>query len=439
MGAVQKLGKFLGMEKFGQGIATTIRNFTGESQKDVETQEIVNTSVQKLLYAARQEKDPGRRTKLLEMAQGMTPTPLEEIDPGLKLTNKEILGSAASTALNIVAPGGFSGGAKAVIAKNAALGAGYGAASGLEKNRSAGNVVGSTVGGAITGAAIGAGGLGLKIAKQFIGKTTPEWLMNNAIKPTLDEARKSVKFGNKTLGEELLQEGVKGSPEKLLQIADDKLNTLEDELQNILNSPSLAEARITRDQLLPYADELLAAKAGVPGSQGDVSRIRSVLKSIPDELTLADANVMKRRIYTELRDVSYKLDAKLSTKAAALKAIARGLKTEIENTVGGTVVSDINRKMSIYGRLEQSIVDQLARSMKNNNFGLTDAILAAGGVASMTPLGMLSSLGIVGIRHSGKAIQTGAAQGLKRVGNVGSGAIGGAIKAGVRRTGFNLP
>ena len=155
MGLVQKVGKFLGMEKLGQGIATTIRNATGESAQDAKNQEIVNASVQKLLYAARQEKDQTRRTKLLEMAKTMTPTPLEEIDPGLKLSSREIIGSAASTALNIVAPGAFKGGKAAIIAKNAALGAGYGAASGLEQGRSASGVAGSATGGAIVGGAIG--------------------------------------------------------------------------------------------------------------------------------------------------------------------------------------------------------------------------------------------------------------------------------------------
>ena len=58
-----------------------------------------------------------------------------------------------------------------------------------------------------------------------------------------------------------------------------------------MSSSTLAAPQriLTRDQLLPYADELLAAKAGVPGSQGDVSRIRTILKSIPDEMTLAEA------------------------------------------------------------------------------------------------------------------------------------------------------
>ena len=263
--------------------------------------------------------------------------------------------------------------------------------------------------------------------------------MNNAVKPTLNEARKTIKYGNDTLGKELLEEGTWGNAEGLLKVANEKLQTLEDELQTLINSPSLAEARITRDQLIPYADELIKAKGMVPGAQGDVSRIRTVLKSIPDELSLPEANAMKRQIYAELRDVSYKIDAKLSVKGAALKSIARGLKTEIENAVGGTAVADINKKLSIYGRLEKSIVDELARSMRNNGFGLTDAILAAGGIANLTPLGFLGSLGAIGVRHSSKAIKTGGAQILKHVSNAGTGKVGSTIKGATRRAGFNLP
>jgi hypothetical protein len=139
---------------------------------------------------------------------------------------------------------------------------------------------------------------------------------------------------------------------------------------------------------------------------------------------------MKRRIYNELRSPAYKLDAKLNTKAHTLKLIAKGLKTEIENTVGGTVVKDINRKLSIYGRLEDAMVDQLARNLRNNGVSLTDAILLAGGDTT-------SFLAL--LRHLGQGAETYAAQGLSKVEKVGTGVVGRTAKNVIKRAVLNAP
>lgn len=431
MGLFPKAAEFLGIKKFGQGIASAGRVLTGGVDQDIQTQQAADSMNQKLLYVARNEQDPAKKRRLLELAQrnGASVTP-EQIDPGLKLTNKEVLGSAANVAMNIATPGAFKGGKAAVLGKNAALGSAFGAASGLEKNRSAKGVVGSAVGGAIVGTGIGVAGLAAKAAKDFVGKKVPVWIMNKAVKPALADLRKNVKYGTKTLGEELLDEGVKGGPKKLLEIADDKLTSLEDELQATLSSQGLAEAKITRQQIKPYLKELVSAKKGTPGLGGEAQRIEGIWKSMPEEMTLQEANQMKRRIYQELRDVSYKMDAKLGTRAAALKNIASGLKTEIENTVGGTVVQDINRKLSIYGRLENSMVDQLAREMRNNGISLTDAVLLAGGDTT-------SILAL--LRHIGQGTETQIAQGLSKVSKVGTGALGKTVKSVAKRAALNAP
>jgi len=436
---IAKTGNFLGVNKFGQGIAGATRVLTGEVGQDINRQNQNSLQIGKLLYAAKQEKDPQKRTRLLQLAQGLgTGTSATEIDPNLNLSNKEILGSAANIGLNILTPGAFKGGAGAVIGKNAALGAGFGLASGLEKNRSTKGLVGSTIGGALTGAALGAGTVAFRGLKNYLTKTTPRFLMDNAVRPALNDLKKSVKYGGDTLGKELLNEGVKGGPQKLLQISDSKLNSLEDELQSVLNSPSLSEARIKRSNISKYLGELRSAKLGTPGMKGDVQRIDSIIKDIPAEMTLQQANQMKRRIYNELRDPAFKIDAKLSTKGATLKKIANALKTEIEKEVGGTVVSDINRKLSIYGRLENSIVDQMARQMRNNGIGLTDAILAAGGIAS-SPQAFLGAIGFSTLRRNSMGIETYAAQGLNKLGEMGGGKIGQTVSGAVRRGVLNLP
>lgn len=433
MGLFQKTAKFIGIDKFGKGLASAGRVLTGGVSKDRQVQQEADASVQKLLYAARQEKDTQKKARLLALANapGIASGTVQEgqIDPGLNLTNREVLGSAANVILNVATPGAFKGGKAAVLGKNALLGAGFGMAQGLEKNRSAKGVVGSAVGGAVIGTAVGGIGLFAKAAREFVGQKVPETIMNKAVKPALQDLKKNVKYGTNTLGKELLDEGVKGGPKKLLEIADNKMTSLENELQTILSSPSLKEVTIRRDKIYPYLRDIVAQKQKVPGGMSDIQRIKSLYNDLPEKMSLQQANEMKRAIYQELRDVSYKLDAKLTGKATALKQIARGLKTEIENEVGGSVVQDINKKLSIYGRLENSMVDQLAREMRNNGIGLTDAILLAGGDTGILAL----------LRHVGQGVETNIAQGLSKVNKIGTGLVGRTIKSTLKRASLNAP
>lgn len=447
MGVVQKLGNFLGINKFAQGLATAGRVATGEVNQDISRQQQGIQQNSKLVYLANQEKDPVKKKKLLQMAMSsLTATP-DQIDPGLNLTNKEILGSAANVALNVALPGAFKGGKLAVVGKNALLGAGFGAAAGMEDNKSIGGIAGSTAGGAIIGGALSGAGIVAGKLKRVLTAETPVWLMDKAIKPALQELKKNVKFGTKTLSEELLNDGVKGGRKKLLEIANNKLETFENQLQGILNDKKYNGINILRDNVSIYLKDLLTQKSGVPGLGGDVENIMGIISSIPEKLSLPEANQMKRAIYQELRDPAYKLDAKLSTKAATLKNIAKGLKTEIENAVGGTTIADINKKLSIYGQLENTITDQIARSMRNNGLSLTDAILAAGGLGAgligstasgdnkVTPISFITALGLILARHNTTALGTYGAQLLKKGGEALSGKVSQTIKDQVLRRG----
>jgi hypothetical protein len=63
MGVIPKVAKFLGVDKFGKGIAAATRTLTGEVRQDIETQQTADASVQKLLYAAKREQDPNKKKR----------------------------------------------------------------------------------------------------------------------------------------------------------------------------------------------------------------------------------------------------------------------------------------------------------------------------------------------------------------------------------------
>lgn len=114
---LQKTAGFLGMEKFGQGIASATRVLTGEVGEDLDRQIQESEGLQKLVDAARKETDPEKKNRLLQAAKNIYGVSIsaEEIDPGLKLTNKEVLGSALNTAA-LVGTAGLPG-AKTLVGK----------------------------------------------------------------------------------------------------------------------------------------------------------------------------------------------------------------------------------------------------------------------------------------------------------------------------------
>lgn len=158
---MEKLSGLLGVEKFGQGLATAGRVATGSINKtgDQEAEAV------KQLNAIMGKYPPGSPERKRAMDQyhqtyaGGVPTQAE-IDPGSALSNKEVLGSAANVALNVAAAG--LPGPKSLLAKTVeggALGYGFDVAQKSTDNKK--NVLAPGLGTAI--------GVSLPFASKLIG------------------------------------------------------------------------------------------------------------------------------------------------------------------------------------------------------------------------------------------------------------------------------
>jgi len=436
-GIAQKTAGFMGVEKAGQGLATTSRvasgaiNQTGNNVWQLfQDQQHIIDAMHKMPLGSPQRQRLGEFLK-----RGMNDQPITqaEIDPGTQLSNKEVLGSFANVGLNIATPAAFKGGFGTQVAKNAALGTGFGLAGGLNDNKSARGIATSTAEGAAIGAAIPIVGKGLEKAKEAITQKLPEALMNHAVKPTLNELKKNIKTGSPTLGKELLAEGVAGSPKKLLQISDKRLNLYEDKLQTVLKN---SKGVITREELKPYFEDTIKKLELTPGAKDGVTTVESLLADVPQRMDLQTANTIKRNLYDRLRDVAYKLDPKLTDTVQTMKTLARGLKTEIENKSGNPeLVNQINKRLSTYGRLEDRVVDILARDNRNKLVSLTDTI--AGSAGFINPLAWA---GLVLKKGSeSERVLTNTAKLLNKGKNIGSGAVGKATKSIIKRAALNIP
>jgi len=290
---------------------------------------------------------------------------------------------------------------------------------------------------AAIGAAVGSAGalIGKGVSKlaSYLIDVAPESLMNHAVKPTLDELKKNIKYGTPTLGKQLVNEGVTGNTKALLKIADEQLTTNEAALQTLLEQ---SDGVVTKQSILKYAEPTLQKLQETPGAKADAKQLLEIFNDMPDEVPVAKANEIKRNIYDQIRKVAYRFDPSLSKEKAALKLMASGLKTEIENQSGDpATVALLNQKLSIYGRLEDRVVDQLARANRNQIVKMGDAFLA--GIGIEHPLALATLL----TKHAAESpgVLTRTAVGLNKLSGVTSGPVGKALKTAGKKILVSTP
>lgn len=342
--AIGKIGEFLGIKKFGEGIGTAIFLKTTEGKE-----------LQK--KAAEGDKIA------LETLQAI----LDEAP-----SNKELVGSASLTALNAASGGLLKGAVGATtasgkIAAGAASGYAYDVAGDLEQNKTITEAatpgLGTATGGVLATAGVIANWAGKK------GSKVAERVYNSAVKPSIEDTKKAILYNGKTLGRKLLDEGIAGGDEKLLVKATAGLKTNEAKLQKILAN---SDATITRDELIPYLTKLREKLANTPTARAQkaAGTIDESLQLLPDSFSLSKANELKRSLYQELGDLAYKLDPSLSGSAETSKAIASGLKDLIEKKSADPSVPVLNRNLSTFYQLQDGVIGNLARKTRNNLAGV---------------------------------------------------------------------
>jgi hypothetical protein len=314
-----------------------------------------------------------------------------------------------------------------------ASGAFFGAGAALEENKKAKDVVKQAAVGAATGAVLQGGSKAASKLKKLTTEILPESLMNHAVKPTLDELRKNIKYGDATLGKQLVQEGVRGSSTGLLKLADTQLTKAENELQQVLTN---SQGAVNRADLEKYLLPAMKKLEKTPGAIKDAKVFQEILSDVPEQMSVAEANQIKRNLYDRLRDVAYKIDPSLSTTKEAMKTLGRGLKVEIENKSGQPeTVRLLNQKLSIYGRLEDRVVDQLARANRNQLVHLSDVVL--GSVGFSHPLAFAALIAKHGAQST-RVLST-AAVGLSKLNKPGTGPVSKTAGAAVKKVITNAP
>ena len=388
-GLLRGVGKFLGMEEFGKGLGLAAFRLTPE-YKDLERQVQEGT---------------------------ITPEQFEEITTG-GLKNREVIGSAIQTGLSVV---GLRGGLPAQIGKRpilgkVAAGAVTGAAFGGAESGKQGEGV---ISGVATGAVVGgiAGGLLGVAAKAFekIGnKAASRYLLSRTLKQTPKDIALEKSGARPVLAEQMRKLGLKGSEEKIVETSATNLAKLERQYIEIVNRNK--NTSLDTIQAVRALDDIVARKRNVFGQKGveKINEFKRILLDKGDKITLPEAAKYVRDIYKELGEAAFENQVKdvgritLRTMASSMrKAMGQAHKS----------LDRVIKQEQTYIRIIQNLERQLNRRGRLNILGLSDSILAAGGIAVGEPVTGIGA-GLVKRGIESAQFKTRAAVRLDQLGNL---------------------
>jgi len=453
---LQKTAGFLGVEKFGQGIASAIRVAQGSGDVVPRTggvkksgllsggdiNQTGNEESQAMLQQAEilKRTAPGseERRRLLsqfnKIYQGGISTQAQ-IDPGTALSNREVIGSAGNVALNVATPSAFKGSLGAQVAKNATLGAGYGLAGGLNDNKQGKELVGSTLVGAGIGAVIPLASRGAsKVANKVLPGIANK-LEQTSLRLTPVQKTNIGKNRVKEVAEYLVNNKVTGSPEQRLEKVTHIYNGKEQKLQKALEALDVG-----------YDKNALISKL-------------QALKKSPQYLDSRDYNVIQRQIdemiglvennYDEVIPFTRLNKLKRSTYGSAYNKAGDKVLDDVEHDIGdilresieeGTKTlrvdgQDINAFNREYGLLIQAR-KLLKTAEGRNQIGLVGKLVAAGAGGlignAVTPV----VGGVIGGVAGNTLAETVAGTAVRsRIGQVANKASKGLLKAGKSKSG----
>ncbi len=216
-------------------------------------------------------------------------------------------------------------------------------------------------------------------AGKFATKELPGRLVNSALKPSVQELEKATKYGGDTLGKQVAEKGLVGTDKGLYKQSMKAINENENKLQEILKE---SPGTISKGDFYKYISPQIEKLSKTPGMENDFNHVVEVFSQLPKDMSLAEANVVKRNLYNALNDKAFFLDPNLSAKKETMKAIAKGIKTEIENktanTAGEGVVKQINQELALHGKVADRTLKNIAKEEKKN---IVPALMSRAGYA----------------------------------------------------------
>ena len=275
-------------------------------------------------------------------------------------------------------------GAKPILGKIAAgavTGAGFGGAESFKEGR--GVVPGAITGGVVGGVMGGLIGVASKALQNIGNKKASEYLVAKTLKQSQKDLAMEQAGKRPVLAKQFMESGLKGSEEKIVEDSAKNLVNLEKQLQDTLTRNK--NTSINTVKLIRSADELVKQKRNVFGESGVkvINEYKKFLQSKGDKIPVIEAHKYVRDIYKELGDAAFNKDV-LPVNKSLLKTIASAARREIGTSV--PAADKILKQEQFYIRVLDNLEKQLRTQKRINVVGLSDSILAAGGIGAGNPV-----------------------------------------------------
>jgi len=237
-----------------------------------------------------------------------------------------------------------------------------------------------TTEGSGTAAAIGGlipfgGALASKLGSA--ARKVPQTAWNAILKRTPTEAAKSPNLPSLAV-----KTGLVGGARSLLKQAEENIQSIEVSLDEILKP---AKGRVNANSVASYLDDLKESYGRIPGEESSVAVIDSIAADIRrrKSMTPAQANRLKQDIYALIKRSYGKGTMEVPAKQEAQKAVAAGLKREIERVV--PEAKSLTERQAVYIQIRNAIEKRLARQegkgIAGTGVGIYDLMLGGIGTA----------------------------------------------------------
>lgn len=221
-------------------------------------------------------------------------------------------------------------------------------------------------------------------AVSKVSKFLPENMWSKVLNRTAKQIEK-----NPNLEKEVSTFGIMGPKKKIAEIAKNKLQNAELQLDDLLKNTT---ETIDGKAVAPYLDEIKKSYANIPGEENSLKIIESLQNEIASrgQLTALEAQSLKKNIYGLISKSYGKGTLEVTAKTEAQKQMARGLKEEIEKIV--PEAKTLNQKISIFSQVKKAIEKQLMKprgGISGTGIGVYDLSLGGlGTVAAGGPAGI---------------------------------------------------
>lgn len=376
---LEKVADFLGVREFGRGLGQAAAQLSGDVRGAQESQQQLAAINENLLQRALSKPigDP-QRTNLLRQALGTSQQQSQQAQESTQdlVSNRQFLGSAATTALTVGSAGLVGRGKFGVdLVMGSGLGAGFGLADAVQDEHA---TVIDAIGRASTGALVGALFPSLGAAKRGLGRllgTTGKKIGTTVIRPNASDLADGFKIDN------VYKHKLGGSLQQTLSKTQEKLGGLTKELNETLTSTDAKTVDLAKvaDRTRRF---FLGGKQRLQGfgETGSTKRVLDNLKTEIDTLfpneqavNLYDATLVKRGAGTKGAWVFGSADPDATATQKVYTKFYQFLKDEIERNAPPEL-GQINRQISELIPIERAVIRRIPVAERNNLLSLTDNI-----------------------------------------------------------------